>query len=73
MTKITNKQLEKFFEDIAIKYGFRTPELSEIRDLIELLKIDSLDRAEKLAKILYEEELIKLPEDEIINIVKGRV
>jgi len=73
MAKLTTKELDIFFEDIAVKYGFRTPELVEIRYIMKELDIQSIKRAEKLVKIISEENLIKLPQDEIVNLLRDRV
>ena len=73
MKNLTPKILDKLFEDFAIKYGFNTPELTEIRTIMGKLNIDSEKRAQKLAQIIFEENLIKLPSDEIITLVKDRL
>jgi hypothetical protein len=72
-TKISLKQLDVLFEDLSIKYGFTIEQSTIIRSVIDQLKINSIPKAQKLAKIIAEEELIDLPQDEIINAVKGRI
>jgi hypothetical protein len=72
-TKLTLKELDILFEDLSIKYGFSVEQETIIRDLIDELKINSIPKAKKLAKIISEEELIDLPVDEIIDSLKGRI
>jgi hypothetical protein len=72
-TKLTLKELDVLFEDLSIKYGFSVEQETILRALIDQLKINSIPKAKKLAKIISEEELIDLPVDEIIYAVKGRI